>query len=80
MEFVKELQRGGPLIRRGTIVPPEIHLFEDRSFTFVHQDADGVRKFIRQGGGRRQRIEQVQQRIPVGTLSNAKLRQIAESR
>src|SRR4030081_42373 len=75
MEFVKTYnERTAPQV--GTIIPVEITIFEDRSFTFVTKTppaADLIRKAcgIEKGSG-------IPNRTKVGNLTRARVKAIAE--
>jgi large subunit ribosomal protein L11 len=77
MEFIKGYnERTAPMI--GSVVPVEITIFDDRSFTFVTKTppaADLIKKAlgIPSGSG-------VPNRTKVGALSREQLRQIAETK
>lgn len=75
MAFVKEYnERTAP--QTGTVVPVEITVFEDRSFTFVLKTppaSDLIKKAIGADHGSNNALK-----TKVGTLSQAKLREIAE--
>jgi len=75
MAFVKDYNER-TASQAGTIVPAEITVFEDRSFTFVLKTppaSDLIRKAAGVDKGSSNPA-----RNPVGTLSKEKLRQIAE--
>ena len=64
--------------QRGTIVPVEITIFEDRSFTFVHQDpAD--RGAHPRGGRAREGLAEPRQRA-AGTITKAQVEEIAKTK
>ncbi len=77
MAFVKEFnERTAP--QAGLVIPAEITVFEDRSFTFITKTppaADLLRKAagVEKGSG-------VPNRTKVGTVSRAKIREIAETK
>jgi large subunit ribosomal protein L11 len=77
MAFVKEFnERTAP--QAGLVIPAEITIFEDRSFTFITKTppaADLLRKAagVDKGSG-------VPNRTKVGTVSRAKVREIAETK
>lgn len=77
MAFVKEYnERTASLV--GTIIPVEITIFEDRTFTFVTKTppaADMLRKAagIAKGSG-------VPHKVKVGQITRDQLRQIAETK
>jgi large subunit ribosomal protein L11 len=75
MAFVKDYNER-TASQAGTIVPAEITVFEDRSFTFILKTppaSDLIRKAIGVDKG-----SSTASRTVVGTLSKEKLRQIAE--
>ena len=75
MAFVKDYNER-TAAQAGTIVPAEITVFEDRSFTFVLKTppaSDLIRKAVGVDKGSNN-----PSRATVGTLSRDKLRQIAE--
>jgi len=75
MAFVKDYNER-TASQAGTIVPAEITVFEDRSFTFILKTppaSDLIRKAIGVDKG-----SSTASRTVVGTLSKSKLRQIAE--
>jgi large subunit ribosomal protein L11 len=75
MAFVKDYNER-TASQAGTIVPAEITVFEDRSFTFILKTppaSDLIRKAIGVDKG-----SSTASRSVVGTLSRDKLRQIAE--
>jgi large subunit ribosomal protein L11 len=75
MAFVKDYNER-TASQAGTIVPAEITVFEDRSFTFILKTppaSDLIRKAVGVDKG-----SSTASRTMVGTLSRDKLRQIAE--
>jgi len=75
MAFVKDYNER-TASQAGTIVPAEITVFEDRSFTFILKTppaSDLIRKAIGVDKG-----SSTASKTVVGTLSRVKLRQIAE--
>src|SRR5213594_221285 len=77
MAFVKEYNER-TASQSGTIVPVEITVFEDRSFTFVLKTppaSDLIRKALGIEKG-----SPAQKREKVGTLSRAQVKQIAEAK
>jgi large subunit ribosomal protein L11 len=76
-QFIKEYnERTAPLT--GSVVPVVVTIFEDRSFTFVTKSppaADLIRKELGIDKG-----SATPNKAKVGTLSRAKLRQIAETK
>ncbi len=64
--------------QRGDIVPAEISVFEDRSFTFVLKTPPAARLLIKAAGV--QKGSGVPQSEKVGSVSRAQLREIAEKK
>ena len=64
--------------QRGTIVPVEISIFEDRSFTFVLKTPPAARLIIKAAGV--QKGSGVPHKEKVGSISKAQLREIAEKK
>ena len=62
----------------GTVVPVEITIFEDRSFTFITKTPP-ARRTDQEGGGRPQGSGKPEQE-KVGTLTQEQVRQIAETK
>jgi large subunit ribosomal protein L11 len=77
MGFCKEYNEKTSM-QAGSIIPVEITVFEDRSFTFVLKTppaSDLIRKALGIDKG-----SSAQKREKVGTLSRAQVQQIAESK
>ncbi len=77
MAFVKEFNER-TAAQAGLVIPAEITVFEDRSFTFITKTppaADLLKKAanVEKGSG-------VPNRTKVGTVSRAKIREIAEQK
>jgi large subunit ribosomal protein L11 len=75
MAFVKEYNER-TASQAGLVIPAEITIFEDRSFTFVTKTppaGDLIKKAVGADKG-----SSIPNRDKVGTLSRAKLREIAE--
>lgn len=77
MAFVKEFNER-TAAQAGLVIPAEITVFEDRSFTFITKTppaADLLRKAagVEKGSG-------APNRTKVGTVSRAKIREIAETK
>ena len=77
MQFVKEFNER-TASQAGMVIPAEITVFEDRSFTFIIKTppaADLLRKAagVEKGSGEPNRTK-------VGTVSRAKIREIAETK
>ena len=64
--------------QRGDIVPAQISVYEDRSFTFVLKTPPAARLLIKAAGV--QKGSGVPQRDKVGAISKAQLREIAEKK
>jgi large subunit ribosomal protein L11 len=62
--------------QRGDIVPAEISVYEDRSFTFVLKTPPAARLLIKAAGV--QKGSGVPHKEKVGTITRAQLREIAE--
>jgi len=77
MEFVKayNAQTEG---QRGDIVPAEISVYEDRSFTFVLKTPPAARLLIKAAGV--PKGSGVPQKDKVGAISRTQLREIAEKK
>ena len=77
MEFVKayNAQTDG---QRGDIVPAQISVYEDRSFTFVLKTPPAARLLIKAAGV--QKGSGVPHKEKVGSISKAQLREIAEKK
>src|SRR5712675_3472903 len=75
MEFCKQYNAATEA-QRGQIVPVEISVFEDRSFTFITKTPPAARLILKAAG-----IEKgsgVPQKDKVATLTMAQIREIAE--
>jgi large subunit ribosomal protein L11 len=77
MEFVKayNAQTDG---QRGDIVPAQISVYEDRSFTFVLKTPPAARLLIKAAGV--QKGSGVPHKDKVGSVTRAQLREIAEKK
>ncbi|WP_433387836.1 50S ribosomal protein L11 [Micromonospora sp. KLBMP9576] len=64
--------------QRGDIVPAEISVFEDRSFTFVLKTPPAARLLLKAAGV--DKGSGVPQKDKVGSVSQAQLREIAEKK
>ncbi|HEX6969314.1 MAG TPA: 50S ribosomal protein L11 [Micromonosporaceae bacterium] len=62
--------------QRGDIVPAEISVYEDRSFTFVLKTPPAARLLLKAAGV--QKGSGVPHREPAGSITKAQLREIAE--
>jgi len=75
MEFCKQYNAATEA-QRGQVVPVEISVFEDRSFTFITKTPPAARLILKAAG-----IDKgsgVPQKTKVATLSQAQVREIAE--
>ncbi len=64
--------------QRGDIVPAEISVYEDRSFTFVLKTPPAARLLLKAAGV--EKGSGVPQKDKVGTVSQAQVREIAEKK
>ncbi len=77
MGFVKEYNER-TAARRGTIVPAEIIIYEDRSFTFELKEPPAS-ELLRQAAGI-SKGSATQTRVKAGSISRAQLEQIAKQK
>ena len=77
MEFVKRYNAETES-QRGDIVPAQISVYEDRSFTFILKTPPAARLLIKAAGV--QKGSGVPQRDKVGSITKAQLREIAEKK
>jgi large subunit ribosomal protein L11 len=77
MEFVKAYNAATDS-SRGDIVPAQISVYEDRSFTFVLKTPPAARLIIKAAGV--QKGSGVPHKDKVGSISKAQLREIAEKK
>jgi len=77
MEFVKRYNAETES-QRGDIVPAQISVYEDRSFTFVLKTPPAARLLIKAAGV--QKGSGVPQKDKVGSITKAQLREIAEKK
>jgi large subunit ribosomal protein L11 len=77
MEFVKAYNAQTES-QRGDIVPAEISVFEDRTFSFVLKTPPAARLLIKAAGV--QKGSGVPQKDKVGSVTRAQLREIAEKK
>jgi len=77
MEFVKRYNSETES-QRGDIVPAQISVYEDRSFTFVLKTPPAARLLIKAAGV--QKGSGVPQKDKVGSITKAQLREIAEKK
>src|SRR5262249_3192299 len=75
MQFVKEYNER-TAAQAGTVVPVEITIFEDRSFTFVTKTPPAV-ELLKKAAGIQKRAP-APHRDKVGTISRDKVREIAQ--
>jgi len=77
MEFVKRYNAETES-QRGDIVPAQISVYEDRSFTFILKTPPAARLLIKAAGV--SKGSGVPQRDKVGSITKAQLREIAEKK
>ena len=77
MEFVKSYNAASESLR-GDIVPAQISVYEDRSFTFVLKTPPAARLLIKAAGV--QKGSGVPHKDKVGSVTRAQLREIAEKK
>ena len=77
MEFVKAYNAQTES-QRGDIIPAQISVYEDRSFTFVLKTPPAARLLIKAAGV--QKGSGVPQRDKVGSITRAQLREVAEKK
>jgi large subunit ribosomal protein L11 len=77
MEFCKQYNAATES-QRGDIVPVEISVYEDRSFTFVTKTPPAARLILKAAGV--EKGSAVPQKTKVANLSNAQVREIAETK
>jgi large subunit ribosomal protein L11 len=77
MEFCKQYNAATEA-QRGDIVPVEISVFEDRSFTFVTKTPPAARLILKAAGVDKGSGEP--HKTKVATLSNAQVREIAQTK
>ena len=77
MEFVKRYNAETES-QRGDIVPAQISVYEDRSFTFILKTPPAARLLIKAAGV--QKGSGVPQKDKVGSITKAQLREIAEKK
>jgi large subunit ribosomal protein L11 len=77
MEFVKRYNAETES-QRGDIVPAQISVYEDRSFTFILKTPPAARLLIKAAGV--QKGSGVPQRDKVGSITRAQLREVAEKK
>ena len=77
MEFCKQYNAATES-QRGDIVPVEISVYEDRSFTFITKTPPAARLILKAAGV--EKGSAVPQKTKVANLSNAQVREIAETK
>ena len=77
MEFVKRYNAETES-QRGDIIPAQISVYEDRSFTFVLKTPPAARLLIKAAGV--QKGSGVPHRDKVGSITRAQLREVAEKK
>ncbi len=77
MEFCKQYNAATEA-QRGQIVPVEISVFEDRSFTFVTKTPPAARLILKAAG--LEKGSAVPHKTKVGTLTQAQVREIAQTK
>ena len=77
MEFCKQYNAATES-QRGQVVPVEISVFEDRSFTFITKTPPAARLILKAAGI--DKGSAVPQKTKVATLSQAQVREIAEQK
>ncbi len=77
MEFCKQYNAATEA-QRGQIVPVEISVFEDRSFTFVTKTPPAARLILKAAG--LDKGSAVPHKTKVGTLTQAQVREIAQAK
>jgi large subunit ribosomal protein L11 len=75
MEFCKQYNAATEA-QRGQIVPVEISVFEDRSFTFITKTPPAARLILKAAG--LEKGSAVPHKTQVGTLTQAQVREIAQ--
>jgi len=77
MEFCKQYNAATES-QRGDIVPVEISVYEDRSFTFITKTPPAARLILKAAGV--EKGSAVPQKTKVANLTNAQVREIAETK
>ncbi len=77
MEFVKAYNAATEA-QRGSVIPVEITIYEDRSFTFITKTPPAARLLLKAAGV--PKGSGVPQATKVGSVSRAQLREIAEKK
>src|SRR5437764_8552226 len=77
MEFCKAYNAATES-QRGDIVPVEISVYEDRSFTFITKTPPAARLILKAAGV--EKGSAVPHKTKVATISNAQVREIAETK
>ncbi|MCP5028590.1 MAG: 50S ribosomal protein L11 [Actinomycetia bacterium] len=76
MDFCKEYNARTEA-QRGTVIPAEITIFEDRSFAFITKTPPAA-VLIRQAAGLEKAAENPGREEPAGSITDAQLTEIAE--
>jgi large subunit ribosomal protein L11 len=77
MEFCKQYNAETES-QRGSVVPVEISVYEDRSFTFVTKTPPAARMILKAAG--LEKGSATPHTVKAGTISRAKVREIAETK
>src|ERR1700712_1186168 len=77
MEFVKQYNAATES-QRGNVVPVEISVFEDRSFTFITKTPPAARLILKAAG--LDKGSDVPHKTKVGSLTRAQIREIASTK
>jgi large subunit ribosomal protein L11 len=77
MEFVKAYNAATES-QRGQVVPVEISVYEDRSFTFITKTPPAARLILKAAG--LEKGSPTPQSVKVGSLTRAQVREIAETK
>src|ERR1700675_5211118 len=77
MEFCKQYNAATEA-QRGNVVPVEISVFEDRSFTFITKTPPAARLILKAAG--LDKGSAVPHKTKVGSLTRAQVREIAETK
>src|ERR1700712_1750847 len=77
MEFVKQYNAATES-QRGNVVPVEISVFEDRSFTFITKTPPAARLILKAAG--LEKGSDVPHKTKVGSLTRAQVREIATTK
>ena len=77
MEFVKAYNAQTEAMR-GDIIPAQISVYEDRTFTFIHKTPPAARLLLKAAGV--PKGSGVPQKDKVGSITKAQLREVAEKK